>query len=118
MPRGDPLPVVREAVREILTASPAFAELDSDRRRELAHSMVQVCHVAASLIQEEVESDQQARTAAAMETEARATAPRGVARAIARFRHFLFRHKPADLIMADANRGRLYSPDSCTYYRE
>ncbi|HEY9229433.1 MAG TPA: hypothetical protein VIP11_22480 [Gemmatimonadaceae bacterium] len=82
MPLGDPLPVVREAVREILTASPAFAELDSDRRRELAHSMVQVCHVAASLIQEEVESDQQARTAAAMETEARATAPRGVARAL------------------------------------
>jgi hypothetical protein len=82
VPIADPLPVVRQAVREILLASPGFEQLESDKRRELAHSMVQVCHIAASLIREEAESDQLAHAAAAEESAARATAPRGVARAL------------------------------------
>jgi hypothetical protein len=54
-PLDDPLPVVRAAVRELLTASPAYMELDPARRRELAGAMVRVCYAAASLIREEVE---------------------------------------------------------------
>jgi hypothetical protein len=52
---GDPLPTVREAVRDILTACPAYAELDADKRRQLASAMVRVCYAAASLIREEVD---------------------------------------------------------------
>jgi hypothetical protein len=51
----DPLPVVRAAVRDLLTACPAYAELDPAKRRELAGAMVRVCYAAASLIREEVE---------------------------------------------------------------
>jgi hypothetical protein len=52
---GDPLPTVRQAVRDILTACPAYAELDGERRRQLASAMVKVCYAAASLIKEEVD---------------------------------------------------------------
>jgi hypothetical protein len=63
-PIDDPLPVVRRAVRDLLTASPEYGKLDPDRRRELAQSMVRVCYAAASLIREELESeDAVARTA-------------------------------------------------------
>lgn len=58
-PRGlaDPLPVVRDTVRDILLATPAFAELAPEQRRELAGAMVKVCYAAASLIREEIEGD-------------------------------------------------------------
>jgi hypothetical protein len=79
---GDPLPVVRDTVRSILVASPGYAELDPDKRRELAHAMVQVCQVAAGLIREEVESDRDARAAATAESEMRRSAPRGIAQAL------------------------------------
>ena len=79
---GDPLPVVRDTVRAILVASPGYAELDAEKRRALAHAMVQVCHVAAGLIREEVESDRDARAAARAESEMRRTAPRGIAQAL------------------------------------
>ena len=52
---AEPLSVVRVAVRELLGACPAYAELDPDRRKALANAMVRVAHAAASLIQEEIE---------------------------------------------------------------
>ena len=52
----DPLPVVRETVRELLMASPAYAALDDERRRALARDMVRVCHAAAMLVREEMDA--------------------------------------------------------------
>ncbi len=83
----DPLPLVRRAVRDILMASPSFTTLDPARRRELAQSMVRVCHAAASLIREEIESDGEVaapNAAAELSVAAQslgATAPRRLARA-------------------------------------
>ena len=50
----DALPHVRHAVRTLLLASPAYAELDEERRRGLARDMVRVCLAAAVLIREAV----------------------------------------------------------------
>lgn len=61
---GEPLPVVREAVRAILLSSPAYLELPPEKRRRLARAMVRVCQTAASLIGEEMESHDEARRAA------------------------------------------------------
>ncbi|HET7232056.1 MAG TPA: hypothetical protein VFJ16_18765 [Longimicrobium sp.] len=63
-PVGDPLPVVRAAVRSILERTPAFAELDPDERRAMARAMVTVCHAAATLIREEVLSEGEIASAA------------------------------------------------------
>ena len=52
-PAGPP-DYVRQAVRGILLAAPAFQALDPDRRRALASAMVRVCTVAAALIHEEL----------------------------------------------------------------
>src|SRR5438270_13339862 len=60
---ADPLPHVRRVVRDLLLSAPAYVELEPDRRRDLAESMVKVCHAASALIREEVESDAQARRA-------------------------------------------------------
>lgn len=60
---ADPLPTVRVAVRELLLATPAFQQLDPVGRRSLAEAMVKVCHAAALLIREEIESDQTVRAA-------------------------------------------------------
>ncbi len=60
----DPLPHVRTTVRALLLQSPAYHELDPQRRRELATAMVRVCLAAASLIREEIESGQAAHAAA------------------------------------------------------
>jgi hypothetical protein len=60
-PLGDPLPHVRRAVRDILLATPAYQEADPVKRQQLAQAMVKVCHVAATLIREEVESDAEAQ---------------------------------------------------------
>jgi hypothetical protein len=57
----DPLPEVRRGVRSLLMATPAFAELDPERRRQLAGAMVRVCHAAALLLQDEMEADQAVR---------------------------------------------------------
>lgn len=57
----DPLPPVRQAVRALLLATPAYHELDAERRRRVAELMVRICHTAASLIVEEIESDSLAR---------------------------------------------------------
>jgi hypothetical protein len=56
-PLPDPLPHVRKIVRSLLLSSPAYAELEPAKRNELAESMVKVCHAAAMLVREEVESD-------------------------------------------------------------
>lgn len=55
---------IRETVRSLLLASPAFAELDPPRRRALAQSMVQVSTIAAALIEEELKSDHSAQRTA------------------------------------------------------
>ena len=64
VPTRDLLPLVRPLVREILLASPAYRELDPGRRRAVAEAMVRVCHTAASLLREEMESEQQVQTVA------------------------------------------------------
>ncbi|HEY0406402.1 MAG TPA: hypothetical protein VGC89_11790 [Pyrinomonadaceae bacterium] len=53
----DPLPHVRLAVRGILLSSPAYQQLDPGRRRQMAEAMVKVCHTAARLLRDEIESD-------------------------------------------------------------
>ncbi len=60
---GATLPTVRSAVRDLLLSTPAFQDLPPDRRRQLAEAMVTVCHSAAALIVEEIESDSAARAA-------------------------------------------------------
>lgn len=57
------LPVVRETVRKLLLASPAFLELEPPQRRELAAAMVTVCERAAALVRAEAESDAELRAA-------------------------------------------------------
>src|SRR6266487_3463387 len=52
-----PLPVVRETVRDLLLSSAAYHSLDSHQRQEIAQALVQVCHTAVSLIKEEARSD-------------------------------------------------------------
>src|SRR5262249_54433385 len=56
------LPTVRAAVRSLLLATPAYRELDQNKQRSMAQSMVRVCHAAVSLIQEEIASDDEARS--------------------------------------------------------
>ena len=58
-PFVDPLPTVRKAVRSLLFSSPAFHQLSVADRQKMANNMVRVCHMAASLIREELESDQE-----------------------------------------------------------
>lgn len=60
---ADPLPAVRCAVRALLLSTPSYQQLDSESRRRMAQSMVRVCHMAASLVREELESDEEARAA-------------------------------------------------------
>ncbi|MCG3158224.1 MAG: hypothetical protein DKINENOH_04865 [bacterium] len=56
---ADPLPAIRQTVRALLLASPAFQELDSDKQRQLAAAMVKVGQAAANLIREEIVSQEQ-----------------------------------------------------------
>lgn len=77
----DTLPIVRRAVRDLLTACPAFAALDRAQRQSLAQSMVRVCDAAATLIHEELDAGAQATrppgtTAAAAQGLDRESAPR------------------------------------------
>jgi hypothetical protein len=71
-PAIEPLPQVRESVRDLLLSAPAFSELDPESRRSLARALVTVCHAAVALIQEEALSDEAA--AARASTPALATA--------------------------------------------
>jgi len=76
----DSLPLVRRVVRELLLASPAYHEMATPERRRMAELMVKVCHTAAALMVEEIQSDQEAHeatqpvtsiaTASALETDA------------------------------------------------
>jgi hypothetical protein len=54
---GDPLPVVRRVVRDLLLSSPSYRALDRDSQHEMAAAMVKVCYTAAALKREEIESD-------------------------------------------------------------
>ena len=56
----EPLPPVRESVRDLLLSAPAFHELDPESRRSLAQALVTVCHAAVALIREEALSDEAA----------------------------------------------------------
>lgn len=55
------LPLVRVLVRDILTASPSYHELDAVQRRQLAASMVRVCEAGSSLLREEHENRSRAQ---------------------------------------------------------
>jgi len=60
----------------LLTASPAYGQLDEEKRRSLARDMVRVCHAAATLIGEELEaSDGAVALAAPAPAPAAAAAP-------------------------------------------
>ena len=52
-----PLPVVREAVRGVLTRAPAYFRLTPNEQRALAQQLVSVCDAAARLVREEAESE-------------------------------------------------------------
>ncbi len=54
---AQPLPIIRETVRDLLLSSVAYHKLDPDKRQEVAQSLVRVCHTAVSLIKEEEKSD-------------------------------------------------------------
>lgn len=58
---ADPLPIVRQSVRDLLISSPAYHQLSRDKQKEMASLMVRVCHAATSLLAEELESDREAR---------------------------------------------------------
>src|SRR5437016_12002551 len=65
---SQPLPFIRETVRTLLLSAPAYQALDPTSRRKMAELMVRVCHTAATLILEEIDSEaqvQQAHTQAA-----------------------------------------------------
>jgi hypothetical protein len=56
-PRADrTLDLVRPVVRDLLLRSSAFQSLAPNQQRELAGSMVRVCHTAAALIREEIDT--------------------------------------------------------------
>ncbi len=63
-PSTTPSPVVRTAVRTLLMASPAYHEMEPERRVRMAEAMVRVCQAAVSLIEEEVASDDEVRRSA------------------------------------------------------
>lgn len=67
----NPSPVVRGAVRDLLSSSQAFHSLPPEERKAAAQAMVKVCQTAVSLMQEE--ADAHAAT--------RLSAPRPLARA-------------------------------------
>jgi hypothetical protein len=53
------LQLARDEVRELLQSSRAFAELDADGRRRLAHNLVKVAAYTAALLQEELSLTEQ-----------------------------------------------------------
>jgi len=77
----EPLAIVRPAVRSLLLASPAFMELEPTQRRALAEAMVKVCHRAAILVHEEIESDAEAHRTAQLPADRASPSPPRLARA-------------------------------------
>ena len=73
--REAPLPGVRTAVRSLLLQSPAFLELPPDTRRQLAESMVAVCNRAATLVREEIRSNDEIQEANGTSTTPAETGP-------------------------------------------
>jgi hypothetical protein len=65
---GQVLPVVRTAVRDLLSSAQAFHSLTPEERRAAAQAMVKVCQTAVSLMQEEAKAD--------LEVKSNGTAPR------------------------------------------
>lgn len=65
---GQALPVVRAAVRDLLSSSQAFHGLTPENRKAAAQAMVKVCQTAVSLMQEEAKAD--------LEVKSGGTAPR------------------------------------------
>jgi hypothetical protein len=65
---GQALPVVRVAVRDLLSSSQAFHGLTPENRKAAAQAMVKVCQTAVSLMQEEAKAD--------LEVKSGGTAPR------------------------------------------
>lgn len=62
---GQTLPVVRTAVRDLLSSSQAFHNLDPEDRKAAAQAMVKVCHTAVSLMQEEAKADMEVKSGGA-----------------------------------------------------
>jgi len=60
---GQALPVVRTAVRDLLSSSQAFHSLSPDERKSAAQAMVKVCQTAVSLMQEEATADMETKAA-------------------------------------------------------
>jgi len=59
---GTSLPVVRTAVRDLLSSSHAFQSLPPEHRKATAQAMVKVCQTAVSLMQEEAAADAQVKS--------------------------------------------------------
>jgi hypothetical protein len=57
---GQPPAVVRETVRNLLLSSASYHTLPAEQRRDIAQSLVKVCHTAVTLLQEEARNDQAA----------------------------------------------------------
>jgi len=69
------LPVVRTAVRDLLSSSQAFHNLTPEDRKAAAQAMVKVCQTAVSLMREEAKADLE------VESNRTASRPRGIAEA-------------------------------------
>lgn len=65
---SQPLPFVRDTVRQLLTSSQAYHSLPPDEQRRMARAMVEVCSTAATLVAEEMASDAEVGDVAAMAT--------------------------------------------------
>jgi hypothetical protein len=61
---AEPLPVVRAAVRGLLSSSQAFHSLAPQEKKEAAQAMVKVCQTAVSLMQAEARADQRVKAVA------------------------------------------------------
>lgn len=70
-----PSPVVRSAVRDLLSSSQAFHSLPEEERKTAARAMVKVCQTAVSLAQEEAKADLEVESGKA------STRPRGIVQA-------------------------------------
>ena len=59
---GQVLPVVRTAVRDLLSSSQAFHSLAPEERKAAAQAMVKVCQTAVSLMRQEAKADLEAKS--------------------------------------------------------
>ena len=62
---SQPLPVVRTAVRDLLSSSQSFHSLSPENRKAAAQAMVKICQTAVSLMQEEAKADLEVKSSAA-----------------------------------------------------